>query len=415
MARYHQIPAIVCGSFVLLGTTWVLVTDVLVYYLVSDPLTIARLETAKGWAFVGFTAVVLYWVTRWSVQYLARSEATMRGVVESIADGVLIVGRDRKIASANPAAVAMLGAASSSELVGTGPIDFARRFHVSTPAGRIGDPADYISARALAGARARPYKAQLFPPDRPPLTIISTAAPVRLFPGGPVELSVSVMHDVTEIEGLDRMRDEFFSAAAHALKTPVAIIQAHVDLAGARGRPADLAAIARQCGKLDRLTENILVLVRLRSSTLRFYPDEIDCAEVIDAVAYQMRDASSDHGLVTRIDGHPKVFADPDRVAQVVRNLIEIAYRRARTRTDVVLRIEEVEGCARIRVVYEPVERDRPSSCEDDPGYAGLGLECHIVDLLVAATAGTTHSEREPDGTCSDWVEIPTIAGAPRG
>lgn len=114
--------------YAVIGAAWVLVTDILLYRLVSDTTLMARIETAKGWSFVSLTAILLYVVTLRSTGSLGRAKSIMSSVLDSIGDGVLLLGSDRSIRCANPAAESMLNA---DKLAGMAPREFARVFQVS--------------------------------------------------------------------------------------------------------------------------------------------------------------------------------------------------------------------------------------------------------------------------------------------
>ena len=109
----HRVAATVTGVFCAAGLAWVFVTDILLYSVTRDRTLIARIETAKGWAFIGLACLLLYAVTFLSAARLDRVRRLTAAVVESIADGVLLLGHDRAIAYANPAAVRMLGLAGA--------------------------------------------------------------------------------------------------------------------------------------------------------------------------------------------------------------------------------------------------------------------------------------------------------------
>jgi PAS domain-containing protein len=112
--------------YVFAGAAWILLSDILLYRLVHDPLLIARLETAKGWTFVGLSALLVFVIVSRTVARLRRAEATMRAVVESIADGVLLVGPGKSVVDANPAAVRMLGVDKREALLGMGTEELSR-------------------------------------------------------------------------------------------------------------------------------------------------------------------------------------------------------------------------------------------------------------------------------------------------
>ena len=175
----------VAAVFLVTGIGWVLFTDVLLYTLTRDPVLIARIETAKGWIFVGLTALLLFAVTLRSASRLTRAHAITSAVVESIADGVLLLGPDRTIVHANPAARTDAPVRTPHNLVGMGAVEFSRRFRVSYPDGSLVPPDRYVSQRVFQEGGPLHYKSVLHPPSGAEVVISSTAAAVRENVGGP--------------------------------------------------------------------------------------------------------------------------------------------------------------------------------------------------------------------------------------
>src|SRR5262245_45784656 len=93
---------VLTGAFLLVGISWVLVTDELLYGLVRNPLLRARLETGKGWLFVAVSALVLFVLARRLFAKLRASSLLLEATLESVADGILLVGPDGKVMDANP-------------------------------------------------------------------------------------------------------------------------------------------------------------------------------------------------------------------------------------------------------------------------------------------------------------------------
>lgn len=391
---------------------WILVTDVLLYSIVNDPGLIARVETAKGWFFVAAFVLAGFKLTSRLTHELALSEATNAALVASIADGVLLLGPDRTIASANPSAARILGVERSDDLTGMGPEEFSRRFHLSFPDGRIVAPREYVSQRAFDGEVPPPYKALLYPPGRPEVVIRSSAAPVRAAPGGPVEGAVSVMCDITEIEHLERTRNQFFASAAHALKTPISVIKAQLYLLRSSLSPMEhsLAILERQCGKIDRLSDDLLTLLRIRTGALRLRPEELELRELVDEAVRAMENAEP--GLVAHYRARPRVFGDPERLGQALRAQIDIAFVRRRPGTDVELVLDEVADKAAISLTYEPIVDDVEADHLDDAGYGGLGVGTHVVESIIHMTGGVVRTRTMPGPRRTDTLELPTI---PRG
>ena len=107
-------------------------------------------------------------------------------------------------------------------------------------------PGRYISQRAFDEGGPLHYKVTIQPPAGRAGAISVTAAGVRLEVGAPATWVVSVMHDITDTEHLERLRDQFFAAAAHSLKTPVAVIKADAQLLAAGGGAAVAVASPRR-------------------------------------------------------------------------------------------------------------------------------------------------------------------------
>ena len=401
--RPRSVAWIVTLVYLAMGALW-MVTDVLLEPSADGSQLAARIDTTKDWLFITVTAFLIFMVTNRAMKRFVRAESVIHAVFDSIEDGVLIVNDNRTIVSANPAAVRMLGAINANELVGVGPDEFVERFHLSHLDGRL------IAAGPLRQepAPTRPVKVRLHPPERPELVALFRTSPIRIHMGA--AHSVSVIHDVTESESLEQSREKFFSAAAHAFQTPVSVIKAEAHLlrlGGPRAKGAD-RVIERQCGRLGRLVDNVLALVRIRTGTLELQPENVECAEVVDAVAREMANAHSQHDLVSKIESDPVVFADRTTLELILRDVIEVAYRCAVAHTDIRVVLDAPDSVARIRVMYEPLET-RYGLVTEAAGYDGLGVERHVVESLVEASGGQFHSSHESQ-IWTDWIEIPKVS-----
>jgi two-component system, OmpR family, phosphate regulon sensor histidine kinase PhoR len=413
-------------TYLVAGAAWILLTDLVLYAFVHDGSAISRLETAKGWMFAAVSATAVYAITSRVLARLERSEATMRAVVDSIADGVLLVGADGKIVDANPAAARLLGVPDAQALVGVDPQEFSRRFRVSYADGRLVPPERFATERALKGEIIPPYKAVVYPASDKEVVMTATSAPIRRMSDGAVELVVSVLRDETEIDQLERTRDELFAAAAHSFKTPLAIIKGQAQLLGLhmhddRARAA-VGAIDRQCDKMDRLIQNLLAAARLRSKTLRFYPRAVDLAPVVAKVGTQMRRATLSHQIVEQSDGPaPTVLLDPDRFAQALRNLLDLAFETSPPDATVALMMRATPDLVRVGVrapllpgaAWDESVDASPGAFSPPPSglHAGLRLERHVSEQLIRLQGGNIRREEIPSRVGTIWIEVPLIGG----
>ena len=369
-----------------------------------DRVTIARLETAKGWAFVALAALLLYAVTLRSAGRLGTAGRTISAVVESIGDGVLLLGADRTIAYANPAAVRMLNAARAEDLRGMGAAEFSRRYHVSYPDGHIVPPDQFVSQRVFDEAGPIRYKAVLHPPGGSEVVISCTAAGVRRDIEAPAEIVVSVMHDITAKEHLEHFRDQLFTGAAHAIKTPVAVIKSAAQVMSTGGPDQvvrSTAMIERQCARIERLVENLLALSRLRSGTLQLHPINVELGPVVQEVASEIAGLSREHDIHVRLDAHPRVRADLERLEMVIRNTIYGAARSSRAGGPVTVRLDRSGDDAEIGVSYHPYLSSDENGDAREPltDFDDIGVSRYVTTQIVEAHGGTLIEQTDGDGT----------------
>jgi signal transduction histidine kinase len=398
----------VAATFAVGGLLWVLLTDLLLYGLARDPVLIARIETAKGWAFIALGAFFIYVVTVRSASRLARDRAAITAIIESIADGVLLLGRDRRIHRANPTAAKML---RCGELVGMGVDEFARRFRVSYPNGSVLPVDGFISQRVFDEGGPLSHKIVVYPEHGPELIVVAKAAAVRTSVDMPADLVVSVMHDITDAARFERLRDDFFSAAAHSLKTPLAIIKSNAEIVASvvSGEPAEsAAAISRQCDQMDLLLQNLLVLARVGSNTLELHPGEIELKPLVERVVERVGSATSGEcALHCELSASPRIHADAERLALALRNLIEPACRLSQpgspVRVLMTLQGKNVEvGVRHTNVPAHAGDAARQIAADE------LGVKRLVASTIVECHGGTLRSE-DGGAETTAWVRLPVL------
>jgi PAS domain S-box-containing protein len=396
--------------FVLIGLAWVVLTDVLLYRVIRDRVLIARVETAKGWTFVALAAALLYLVAYRSAVRLGRVWRLTAAIVDSIADGVLLLGEDRTIVYANPAALRMLRC-GRQELIGMGAVEFARRFRVSYPDGALVPPDRYASQRVFDEGGPLRYKAVLHP-GGVDVVIIATAAAVRTQLDERPVWVVSVMHDITESENLERMRDQFFAAAAHSLKTPVAIIKANAQalapgLSQRHQRAA--AALERQCDRIDLLVQNLLVLARSRSRTLELHQVALELEPLVRRIARESV-WSQRHEVRVEVQGSPRVYGDDERLALVIRNMMYEASRLSQVDSPLTVEASPEGDHVIVGVRYRPLPWHE-HACDTYEVYDDLGIGRSLASTIVKAHGGALR-EQATESEVSLWIELPSQRGA---
>jgi signal transduction histidine kinase len=193
----------------------------------------------------------------------------------------------------------------------------------------------------------------------------------------------------------------FVADASHELRSPLAAIQAQLDVALAHPERADWVATASEISlevqRMQRIVEDLMLLARAEESAgaLRLGPVDLD--ELVLAEARRLRDRGRVEVDVSRVSG-ARIAGDRDRLNQVVRNLLVNAERHARR----LVRIElGVAGDEAVLVVRDdgpgiPVadrervfERFTRLDEARSRGQGGTGLGLAIARQIVEAHGGT--------------------------
>jgi signal transduction histidine kinase/ActR/RegA family two-component response regulator len=192
-----------------------------------------------------------------------------------------------------------------------------------------------------------------------------------------------------QAEAANRAKDQFLAMLGHELRNPVATLSSAVHvLQRADVRPQQSARLleimARQSGHLARMVDDLLDVERLtaaRRITLSRQPMNLaECAR--DCVtALRLREEYGKHNITLRIED-TWIDGDPDRVAQIMTNLLSNACKYTRPEGKIVLSIRS--------------ESDRAVICvEDDGDGIPADLLPRIFDLFVQ---GERLSDRHPGG-----------------
>jgi nitrogen-specific signal transduction histidine kinase len=365
-----------------------------------------RPSVAKGLLFIAASGLVLYALTGSLTRRLMHAHSLLSAVVESIGDGVLILGYDRRIAYANPAALRMLES-SADRLIGIGADEFSRRYGVSYMNGALVRPDAFASQRAFSSQIPVRYRARLTPSPGHELVILSSASAVRAHPDEQATMVVSVLHDITDAESLERDRDQLFAATAHALKTPVTIIKAnaqHLEARPEQRGEASVAMIRRQCDRIDRLVQNLLIVARARSRTLELHVRVLDLAPLIETALRALPDVP----VRAELHGSVKVRGDEERLVLAVSNLIYEARRDGVRTAPSTLRLATNAWTAEV-AVHAKVLAVGERTSSDTGAYDDAKPSRCATDAIVDAHGGSFGIEEHDDERIA-WIRLPIVA-----
>jgi len=266
-----------------------------------------------------------------------------------------------------------------------------------------------------------------------------TISPVPMPDGvGTLVTAREVTAEVHEAEALreaDRRKDEFLAVLSHELRNPLTPVRNACSVLeraapGSEAAERARAVISRQVDHLARLVDDLLDVTRISRGTIRLRRVPTDVADVARRGAEDHRTlfAARRVALEVAVPEAPLwVDGDPVRLAQVVGNLLQNAWKFTAPGGHVSLRLGREGGRAVLRVKDDGAGIDpellgmlfRPFTQADrtlERSRGGLGLGLALVKGVVELHGGTVaaHSEGEGRGT-ELVVALPEIPQPARG
>ncbi|HLF99100.1 MAG TPA: HAMP domain-containing sensor histidine kinase, partial [Acidimicrobiia bacterium] len=226
-----------------------------------------------------------------------------------------------------------------------------------------------------------------------------------------------------ELERSRHLTREFLMSVSHDLRTPLTSIRGYAEALaeGATRSPEEGMRAARviegEARRLERLVSDLLDLARLDARRFTFDPRPVNPGDVVGSVAAGLQPLGEEYGVAIHVttNGARERDLDPERLGQVVANLVENALKYARSRVDV--RTDERDGLVVIEVaddgpgipadeigrVFERLYTSRPVT-----GRAvGTGLGLAIVHELVTTMGGDVEVESTPDSGATFRILLP--------
>lgn len=235
---------------------------------------------------------------------------------------------------------------------------------------------------------------------------------------------------VRRLQELDQMKSDFVAITSHELRTPITAIRGFVrTLIRNRDRLSEqqvdsfMQIVDRQSGRLARLVEDLLFISKIEAGTIRLSMSEVDVGaflrEVVEGQAPEVR------GRV-RLEVRPgdaRVVVDPQRLDQVIRNLVDNALKFSPPDAEVLVKAELKEGSFRVSVIdggpgIAPGDLPRIFDRFHQAGKAltreadGAGLGLYITKRLVEAMQGTISVASGPGHGSTFVVTVPALARA---
>jgi PAS domain S-box-containing protein len=348
---------------------------------------------------------------------IAAAAATRRltALVESTDDAVITKNLDSIITSWNPAAERMFGY-TEAEAVG-------QSIRMLIPPDRQSEE-DVVLAKIRAGEKVDHYETVRQRKDGSIVSISLTVSPIRDAAGVVVGAS-KIARDVTERTRLalenarlyeeahdaNRMKDDFLAVLSHELRTPLNAIVGYARLLRGGILSGDKAArgletLERNATWLTQIVEDVLDVSRIVSGKIRLDVQPVELPLIVDNSVATIQPAADAKGVRVQTTIDPRVgpvSGDPDRLQQVVWNLVanavkftpregRVQVRLARVNSHVEIVVSDTGDGIRPDFLPFVFERFRQGDAGTTRKTGGLGLGLAIVRHIVELHGGTVHA-----------------------
>jgi len=345
-------------------------------------------------------------------------------ILQTIDDGVLVVGADRTVTSFNPTAARVLN------------------FHQRGAEGR--DFTEVVNdeqlLRTITAAlenrtvsRAERHSNYISVQERPDAQahFEYTLTPITA-PDGDLMGLVVLFRNVTALKELDRLKTEFVMTASHELRSPLTSIAMSIELLRERSRQQldeagrqMLEVAHEELERLRALVEELLDLSKIESGRLEMEFADITVAMVIETAVAPFRVQAREQGITLNTNvsaGLPPLHADPGKLAWVVTNLVGNALRYARQQIEVAAERAGPWVHLYVRddgagIPYDQQARifDKFVQVQGDQRRGGAGLGLAIAKEIVKAHQGNIWVESEPGQGTLFIVALPVSRAARDG
>jgi signal transduction histidine kinase len=256
---------------------------------------------------------------------------------------------------------------------------------------------------------------------------------VRNLSGGIIGGAI-ILHDITHLKEVDRMKTEFVSVASHQLRTPLTAIKLFIEMLGDETngtmneqQKAYIADVATSTQRMIKLVNDLLNVSRIETGRLRIEPKPTQIEDFIQSIINEADSMAKVKKcrLVFKHpkDNLPKIPIDQSLMRQVVHNLVMNAIRySSKKQCDILVTLEQKNHDYVIAVkdngigiiknnqarIFEKFYRsDRARKLEAE----GSGLGMYVAKMIMEASGGKIWFESEGDNKGTTFYVTLPISG----
>ncbi len=237
---------------------------------------------------------------------------------------------------------------------------------------------------------------------------------------------VAVIRDITALRELEQVKSDFVSTVSHELRTPLTSIKAYIATLrrddvefDEQTRQEFLKIVEEETDRLTRLIADILDVSRIESGKMELKRRDFDMARLVRIVTDKMQSHTSNHHIkLVSPENISAINADPDKIEQVVMNLVDNAVKYSPSGGEITVTLNALNRKLELSVndqgvgipedhlvfIFEKFHRvDNRATRE----IYGTGLGLYVSKSIVEAHGGTIWAESELDKGSSFHFTLP--------
>jgi PAS domain S-box-containing protein len=350
-------------------------------------------------------------------QALREQEQKLEAIVAGTTDAIIQVGPDRRVRGFNPAAERLLG--------GTAPDALGRPCGEVLGCGNSSGCGGVCPFTQVLTTREPIPNVEMLVSGPGGMRHVAASVAALDLGTDAASAAVAILRDVSKQKQVEQMKADFLTTVSHQLRTPLALLRGYTDTLrhlelSPQEQQACIGGISETTARLEHLVVQILDVTQIEEGRMELQREPVRLVDVVRAAVTALPHAVYRSRVwIELAPDLPLLDADPQRLEQVVINLLDNALKYSPPTGQVVLRAERVERRVRVQVLDEGI--GIPAEDQETlfgrfqragnvrrlqlPG-TGLGLficrsiiEAHGGRIMLASAAGA--------GTCvSFWLPI---------
>lgn len=346
---------------------------------------------------------------------IRNSEKRYRTLIEKSADALVLVSGKGKILFATPSIKKILGY-TPQELKRKNPFDLVIKEEREMAKDTFRSLINQNNSSATISLRVKSKNGTY-------CWVESTSTNLLHDPN--VHAIVVNFRDITAQKELEERKDEFISVASHELKTPLTSMKAFAQLLQKKFEKSNdrtaLHYIERhniQMSKLSNLVLELLDTTRINSGSMALNKEKFNISELVKDTISDVTETSQKHVILMKESEDLCIYADRERIGQVLMNLLSNAIKYSPDSNKVLVSVHKKEFGARVRIqdfgigipkddqkkIFTRFYQVAKSKMQQDPS---LGLGLYISDEIIKKHDGKLWVDSTEGKGSSFYFEVP--------